>query len=176
MASSEYVQYSGGKPLEPFTGQQKVGTGWLQNFNTPEYAAWLEQSNAINAVPYGSKASDILAAKTRAEWEMIKRDFLPIEKDILQQLTFVNKDLLPNSINSAQQTAGAMSDTMAGVRNRSVARYGITMDPQAQEQMATSDALSKTKNMVNAGNYTRQRLLDRDKEVMLGGINAINAQ
>lgn len=182
-----YNPYTGGKPVDPFTGEKTVTyqdgiTGDEQNSipnmvtkNTPEYDAYLKEvAPTLPIATGGRKAADILADVTRAQWDDVKRNFLPIESDILQQLTFVNKDLLPESIASAQQASGGMSDTVAGVRDRNIARYGMNMGSQDQQAMADSDALTKSKNMVNAGNWTRQRLIDRDKELMLGGISATN--
>lgn len=170
-----YNPYSGGQALPP---QEKAGPIPVDNmwYDILYPNGNLQPAADAPIQTQGRKASDILADVTRAQWADVKQNYLPIEKDIMQQLTFVNKDLMPESIASAQQASAGAADTVTGVRDRNIARYGITMGQQEQQAMADSDALTKSKNMVNAGNWTRQRLLDRDKELMLGGISAINGQ
>ena len=141
---------------------------------SPNYAAELKSFNELQGnIDMSGKPTDIMAAVTRARWEDVKANYLPIENDVMQQLTFMNPNMVNESIGNAMATAEGAVAGMAGVRERNMSRYGMNMTAEQKEAATAGDALDSSLAGVNAANTTRANLLDRDKEIMMGSSAAI---
>lgn len=174
MAMSEYTTYNPQAGVQAPVAPVLAGEWFGDLRQREQYDTDLKKYNELQGdIDMSGKPTDIMAAVTRARWEDVKNNYLPIEDDVMQQLTFMNPEMVTGSIESAQATATEAMANMAGVRERNISRYGMNQTAEQKEATSAGDALGSSLAGVNAANTTRAGLLDRDKDIMMGSSAAI---
>jgi hypothetical protein len=102
-----------------------------------------------------------------AEWE---NTFQPIEKSLLNEVSFNNPAVLKTALNKATTTASNTSNTMMGILRRQNASQGIA--PTQTQDSSTKRILNlKTaENVASASNVARENVRAQDEQILLGTI------
>lgn len=120
-----------------------------------------------------ASAADIAGAVTRATYKDWKQNYLPVALQMMDQTTWKNPELITEGVQSAVSDVNNSFDAQAGVQERTLGRYGMTVTP---EQKAVNDRvnnLSRSSATVDAAARIRQKLSDRNYAIAMGGIPKI---
>lgn len=125
--------------------------------------------------PAGGKhgASNNLANLTRAEYDEWQRVYLPYENRLMDQTTYRNPSLATESASRSMGLSRSAFDAETRAYDTNLSRYGIAVNADEAEARNTGLGLRRTASMVDAANWTLQRLADRDREIMTGGIQSV---
>lgn len=106
----------------------------------------------------------------RADYDDWKKNFAPIEQNLLKQISYNNPSVLPNALDKTEDTVEKSYQSMGGVLERQAAGLGID---QTQQQEATGRRLldlNKNKTMASAENNTRANIRKMDESILLGTV------
>ncbi len=106
----------------------------------------------------------------RADYDDWKKNFAPIEQNLLKQISYNNPSVLPNALDKTEDTVEKSYQSMGGVLERQAAGLGID---QTQQQEATGRRLldlNKNKTLASAENNTRANIRKMDESILLGTV------
>jgi hypothetical protein len=106
----------------------------------------------------------------RADYDDWKKNFAPIEQNLLKQISYNNPSVLPNALDKTEDTVEKSYQSMGGVLERQAAGLGID---QTQQQEATGRRLldlNKNKTLASAENNTRANIRQMDESILLGTV------
>lgn len=106
----------------------------------------------------------------RADYDDWKKNFAPIEQNLLKQISYNNPSVLPNALDKTEDTVEKSYQSMGGVLERQAAGLGID---QTQQQEATGRRLldlNKNKILASAENNTRANIRKMDESILLGTV------
>lgn len=119
------------------------------------------------------RAEDNLSAITRAEYDEWGKVYKPYEDRLMQQTTYNNPSLATDSTARAMGLSRSAYDAATRAYDTNLSRYGIALNADEETARNTGIGLRRTASMVDAANWTLQRLADRDREIMTGGIQSV---
>lgn len=125
-------------------------------------------------VDYGAFKDDpakIIGKLTRAQYDQYLQLFAPVEQQMYDKTTLRNPGLVNSEISKATGAGGYVNralDSAAGQQQRSFARYGLTPNAAQQQSIDRNQALTRSTATVDAANRIRQRLGERDEQIMIG--------
>jgi len=147
------------------------GFSWLSS--QPEEQAPQAVSDPATGLPLLSvlnKASDNYAQVTLALYNDWEQNFKPFTMDLLSNLTTENPEIVETSVSEAKNLVGQSFDTAKKNQRTTMSRLGMAPDAQTQASMDRLADLEKTATMAGAANTTRQKLKERDMEIMTTGV------
>ena len=109
-----------------------------------------------------------LAAVARGQYQYYKDNYIPFENDLIRGAT---GSTAPR-VNSALATLGQQQNTLAGIQQRNLSRYGMAVDPRTQNGMQRQMQLSNAAQTANTSNMLSQSLYDQNQST-LGGLAAL---
>ena len=146
-------------------------SAYTVNYTAPSYAApTLANAPAPIYLQAGGKASDMTARLTRAQWDDYKLRFQPIERQLMQETSYMNPGVVTEQVGSAVTRANRSFDVTRQNHIRGLGRYGITMDPEQQKVFDRLDNLNRSLAVSDAADRTRMMISDRNRAIALGGI------
>lgn len=128
-----------------------------------------------------SDPATVTAALIRQQSAEYDSTFKPIEDQLLQMTTFKNPELLNKELSGAignNGTGGYINQTLDSVfsaQGRNSSRYGANMTAEQQDALANSNNLKRSTAVVDAATRIRQKLQERDQQIMMGMGNGISA-
>lgn len=112
-------------------------------------------------------ASETLAQINREQWSDYKSRFVPLENQLIA--AYDNPADKAERMRIATTSAGLSADIAQDVTQRSMARYGQTVNDAG---LTRSAGLTKTASMVDAANISRDQLNERDRLLLSGGLTS----
>jgi len=106
----------------------------------------------------------------RSDYEDWKKNFAPIEQNLMQQISYNNPSVLPNALDKTADTVEKSYDAMGGVLERQAAGLGIDQTPQQEATGKRLLDLNKNKTMASAENNTRANIRKMDESILLGTV------
>ena len=111
-------------------------------------------------------ASEMRGWLDRETYEDYKNRFMPHEQELIDSVTstdMLDKRLSQISISEENAFEGAMAK-----RDRSLARYGSSVDPRMNRVSETQHSLGRASASASAQNATRQAVHDRNMSLISG--------
>ena len=126
-------------------------------------------------------ADQTFAAITRQQYQDYLTNFMPQEDKLIGLIG--NQEYQGGQVQNAEQSAADAYQSGIGTADRSLARYGVNMDPTERAAYERKKDLGATLSKVNAGNTIRTNLEGQDLSLMsslanygrnaLGGANEL---
>jgi type II secretory pathway pseudopilin PulG len=116
-----------------------------------------------------ASAALTMAGITRDQWNDWVERFRPLETELMDQTTYNDPNLVANSVSDAMGQAGRTFDSQTAIDARSRAELGVNVGGDYQQATNRLSSLSRTASLTDAANRIRARLIDRDREIALGG-------
>jgi len=117
-------------------------------------------------------ARETQAALARAEWDDYKARFFPLEENLINR--YNNEGLRNQAIGENVSAVNTAFDTDAGVQQRRLSRYGVSLGADQQSALERNNQVSKVAAVSDVKNLTRGAYADIDQQI-LSGSSASNA-
>jgi len=130
-----------------------------------------KQGLMVNYADFKDDPAKITSELTRAQYDQYLQLFAPVEQQMYDKTTLRNPGLVNSEISKATGAGGYINralDSAAGQQQRSFARYGLTPNAAQQQSIDRNQALTRSTAAVDAANRIRQRLGERDEQIMIG--------
>ena len=121
---------------------------------------------------------EMAAQLIRAQFDDWEKTFKPIELGLMNQLSFVNPQILTDDINTANRQATGISGAMSGILERQNESQGVKATGQQAQTTGRILDLNKALNVTGAENTARTNQRTLDEQILMGSApnpNIINA-
>ncbi len=119
-------------------------------------------------------ASDKMARITRDQWEDYKRRFQPYEDRLAA--AYANGGLLEGERERIPTAVNQSFDSMRGIADRGLSRYGITSSADETNARDRSMGLNKSLASVDAYNTLYRVADERQDKLMTGGLSGVDSR
>lgn len=153
------------------------GIANAQTADTQDAEKWRNQQTAqaiTGQIPLASlqgMTGPIMAGVlTQAQYDSWKNTFYPVIEQMLGQSTYANPQIANEQISEAISSVNSRFNSAEGMRNRYASQYGLDIDPATQAENSRISNVKRSAAVVDAANRIRQSLMERNKQIMEGGI------
>jgi hypothetical protein len=126
--------------------------------------------------PYQSDPRSLAAQLLNAQFAEWEATFQPIERSLLQEVSFVNPSVLPTAVNKASNAAKQTSSTMGGILERVNKSQGIENNANEANVMKRLLNLNTAENIAGSVNTARENVRTQDEQILLGTTPNFNVQ